>query len=66
MHSDTYIIAFDETNKDLPVLAVLKPLKRGGPNVLVKDIIGEQARILYDALTKQGVEVCMHVRLQFK
>ena len=55
---DNLNISFDSSEKDLPAIAIFKPLKNGR-NKLLKMVVGEQADLLYYALTNQEVEICL-------
>ena len=55
---DNLNISFDSSEKDLPAIAIFKPLKNG-KNKLLKMVVGEQADLLYYALTNQEVEICL-------
>lgn len=55
---DILNVSFDSSEKDLPAIAILKPLKNGR-NKLLKLVVGEQADLLYYALTNQEVEICL-------
>ena len=55
---DNLNVSFDSSEKDLSAIAIFKPLKNG-KNKLVKMVVGEQADLLYYALTNQGVEICL-------
>lgn len=55
---DILNVSFDSSEKDLPAIAIFKPLKNGR-NKLLKMVVGEQADLLYYALTNQEVEICL-------
>lgn len=50
---DSLVISFDSSENDLAAITVFRKDK------VVKTVVGEQADLLYYALTNQDVEICL-------